>query len=446
MKRLLLILLLCTAFAQEDGVSLSKAMAKAQVAYPNLAVSPVSDPAYVVVLADGSEYWVVEFENVWVPVSAGTGDVITSREVSTESYSIRLLQKRMSQQRKADGYPTSKRTALNIMLSDVKVKLNFLSNSQPQLPVAIAGDVNPLISAASDMESALDLSLSLMTSIEAKQSSLLSSSAPWSDCAAWRAEFASLLSALESVVSAGNAYDDASNAFLAKANAFVADTANDAVDRQAVSSFATGLSITGVPGDLPGISSLVAQWREQWLLTSISDVKLSEDAAMYYSIYVDAFSQQSVVEEQEAAASSVNALRATVPAIVSRLSVCEDELSAMDKRVYGEMNDYYDKAVQAYNTGAEHYRALEYDDALESYRNAIAYSGDAESRKAELEDVFCQSTRPQPKTPAEILTDFVSSPAGVLAGLLVVALAGVYWWNSRKKEGSYVEEEYRPDW
>ncbi len=433
------LLLLALAAAQDD-ISFSKAVALAQNRFPDITVAASSSPNYPTVVGNDS-YWVVEFDNVWVPVAMSGG--IIEDGGTLEIFRVHYALQQVAFQRSKDSYPTAKQSSFNAMLSDVTNAKQFIGNYKGDLPADFAAPTNRLVSSATQLENALDSAVESIVEVRAKETSLLNSASSWDDFIAWRTGFAAMLGDIKAIVSTGNIYEEDRGSFVQQAGAFAADDSNDITERNTAQSFAANLQIPNVPGTFPELETLVGEWKASWLDVAISDAKLAEDAQLVYTVYTEFGSQSDIVSLRTEAVEKVNALELKASAIINKLSQCSTKLKAPDAASFDELNKSYTKAREAYTIGNEHYGSLDYPSARKEYRNAVEYAEDAEKEITALEGVECpEAEKPEPKGITEIIIEFITSLPGIAAIGLLVVLGGLYWWNKKKQEGEYYDEGY----
>ncbi len=431
------LLLLALACAQED-ISLSKAVALAQNRFPDITVAASSSPNYPAVVGNES-YWVVEFDNVWVPVSM-EGKIIEGKE-ALDIFKVHYALQQMAFQRDKDSYPTAKQPSFNAMLSDVTKAKQFIDNYKGDLPGSFGTPTSRLVSSATQLESALDSAGESIVGVRAKETALLNTASSWDGFVAWRTDFALMLDNIKAIVGTGNIYEEDRGDFVKQAGAFAADDGNDITERNTVQSFAANLQIPNVPGAFPELETLVDEWKASWVDVVISDSKLEEDAQLVYTVYIEFGSQSDIVSLRTEAVEKVNSLELKASAIINKLSQCSTKLKASDAASFDELNKSYTKAREAYTIGNTHYSSLDYPSARREYQNAVEYAEDAETEITTLEGVECPAAeKPEPKGIADILIEFLISLPGIAVMALLVAVGGLYWWNKKKGEGEHYDE------
>ncbi|MCK4327557.1 MAG: hypothetical protein KAW41_03705 [Candidatus Diapherotrites archaeon] len=443
MKRIAVMLLLLLAVAAAEEVSLNRAATLAVVEFPNLETQPQSIPSQLAVTDSGS-YWIVEFDGTWVPVTR-EGEVLKEEEEEIKAaYRVHYALKKVVEQRDSDQYPTTKDMSLTLMLGDIEGKETYLVSYRSQLPTELQGDADELVAAAQALKASVQGSINAITMLRARENEVLYSPADYAAFESWRGDFNSLMSSFQQVAAKGYAYDDGRTAFNLAAQDFL-NQSTDATENQIVQAFASGISISNIPGSLPGLEGTVSQWKVNWLDVTLTDAKINKSVGEIYIIYQEFYSGETVDVLQQQAYEKVQGLAVTVPLIVGDLMQCEDDLSAREQTDLHELNETYERAVKSYNEGADWERAREDGKARTAYLNAVSYAEDAAELEAGLRDVECPRATPKPPG-GDTLMDFLTSGWGIAFIVLVLLLVGLYVWNSRKKEETYDEGEYVPDW
>jgi hypothetical protein len=416
-------------------------VALAQNRFPEMAVSPSSSPGYPAVTGDG-EYWVVEFDNVWVPVTT-TGEV-TEGEAALAPIKVHYAIQQMSAQRSKENYPTAQQQPFNVMLSDVASAKEFISAYKGDLPQTLQAQASKMVASATKLEGALEEAASKITSVRAKETKLLNSASSWEDFAAWRTEFSALLDSISGITTQGETYEADRSEFSKQANAYAANEGNDITLRNTATAFAKNTQIPNVPGAFPSLKTTVGDWRASWLDVALSDEKLAGDAQILYSTYTEASSKSDISSLLASAVEKVNALEPKAATLINKLSGCVGELDSADSASFKKMNSSYWKARAAYDEGKAGEKALDYPTARDGYRNAIAFADDASEDATKLAAVACPAApKPKVKGVVDVIVEFFTSLPGMAVIALALVLAGAYWWNKRKG-GEYNEEEYRP--
>ncbi|MFC2174588.1 hypothetical protein ACFLQ2_01850 [archaeon] len=442
MKRIAVMLLLLLAVAAAEEVSLNRAATLAVVEYPDLQVAPQSTPEQLAVTETGS-YWIVEFDQVWVPVTSEGAVLKEQEEEIIAAYKVHYALQTVSGQRETNQYPTAEEDTLTLLLGDVENKETYLVSYKAQLPTELQDEADSLVTAAQGLKAAIQSSRSSIVALKATETSLFSSRASYSDFGSWRTEFGAMLDSLGAVAETGYAYDDGRTEFNLAATAFV-ESSNNTAQKQLVQAFTGGIAISNIPGSLPGLESTVSQWKSNWLDVQLTDEKIGENAGSVYILYHEFYSGETVTVLRQEAYSKVQALAVTVPLILGDLTQCEDKLTPREQTQLNDLDEAYTKATDAYNEGRGCETALDDECARTAYQNAVSYSEDAAALEGELGGADCPSATPTPQP--NILGDFLGSVWGIAFIGLVVLLVGLYWWNNRKKEETYDEGEYVPDW
>ncbi len=444
MKRIAVLVLLFLAFAVAEDISLNRAATIAAVEYPGLAsTQPQSIPTYHAVTEEGS-YWIVEFDNVWVPVTTDGTLLQEEQNEIVKAYTVHYALQKIIDQRDGDQYPVNKDTSLTLLLGDVESKESYLVSYKTQLPTSLQNDEQKLIDSAKSLKTAIQTSINSINAVRARENNILFNAANYSDFEAWRSDFTSMLDAFDSVATKGYAYDDARTEFNLAAQDFV-NQSDDTNEKQLVQAFTSGIGISNIPGSLPGLESTVHQWKT-WT-TSLTNEKNLENAESIYIIYREYYSGENVFTLGEDAYEKVQTLSLTVPIVLNDLYSCQNELSPKEQTELESLNSTYLKATNSYNQGVKYGKELDDTNAKESYLNAISWAEDAEELKQKLIDVQCPRVTSTPIPSGNIFMDFITSTMGLVFIGLVVVLVVLYWWNNRKQGGeNYEQTEYVPDW
>ncbi len=437
---MLLLLLVASSLAGE--VSLDKALTLALAEYPSLNVQPQSKPSQLAVTGSGS-YWIIEFDDLWVPVSRN-GTVLKGQEGEiTAAYKVHYALQEIIKQRDKKDYPVNHDSSLTLMMGDVDNKITYLVSYKPQLPAELQDGASSLISSAKGLRSSIGWALGNITAVKAEEDKILYAPASYSDFKRWRGEFNSMLNAFSGVASAGYAYNGARTAFNLKAQAFL-NSSNDTAQKETVQAFVSGIAIANVPGSLPGLESSVSQWKTSWLGVALTDDKISAECKEIYIKYSEFWSGETVASLRNKAYTKVSALGMTVPATIGDLGKCERELSAKQQTDLVELNRTYSKASSSYTAGAGYEKALDGQKAREAYLNAIGWADKADALEKQLSGVGCPTPSPSP-TAGTSPIKFLTSAWGIALIALVVLLIALYWWNNRKRDEGY-EDEYAPSY
>lgn len=442
MKKITVLLLLLVA-ACAESVSLQRAAVIAVAEFPDLASKqPQSIPTQPA-LTDGGSYWIIEFDNVWVPVTTQGTLLKEETDEIKEAYKVHYALQKIIEQRDSNQYPSAKDTSLILLLGDVENKETYLISYKNQLPAELQDECQELIDAVARLKASIQVSLNRINALRARENDVLFSAAGYSDFESWRTDFSSLLSGLSDVASTGYAYDDQRTQFNLAALEFM-NKSSDTNAKQLVQVFASGIGISNIPGSLPGLESTVNQW-QTWLAT-LSDEKVSENADSIYTIYREMYTGETITALQKEAYEKVQALAVTVPLVLSELQPCADELTPKKQLSLKDLQETYNKAFNAYNEGRDYEKAFDEKKAKDSYLNAISWAEDAKALEESLADTKCSGISKPTKQP-DVIGDFIGSPSGLVFIGLIIALVVLFLWNNRKKEGEQnVQTEYVPDW
>lgn len=445
MKRIAVLLLLLLSLAVAEEVSVDRAAQIAATEYPELAssVPPASRPTQLAVTEDG-EYWIIEFEDVWVPVKRD-GTLLKEEEAEiVKAYQVHYALQKIIKQRDKNDYPVNQDTSLTLLLGDVENKETYLVSYQPQLPVELQDDATLLITDAQDLKSSINNALISILAVRARENEVLFNPASYSDFEDWRTDFEFMLDSFSMVATHGYAYNDARTQFNLEAQMFL-NTSNNTAQKEIAQAFVSGIAIANIPGSLPGLESAVSQWKTNWLNIVLTDEKTQEGSEELYIKYGEIYSGQTVSILGQEAYTKVQSLATTVPVLVADLGSCLDDLNPEERRKLRELNETYGKASESYTKGANYERTLDENNARIEYLNAISWADDAEVLENELADLECPTATATPTPGGNILLDFITSFWGIVFIVLVVLLVGLYWWNNRKEEG-YDETEYSYDY
>ena len=440
MKKIAVLLLLLLVMAAAEEVSLKRALELVFVEYDNIGVQPESIPNRLAVTETGS-YWIIEFDDVWVPVTS-EGEILTeARDEIIDAYKVHYALQTIISQRDKDQYPTTKDTSLTLLLGDIESKETYLVSYQPQLPPELQDDGDDLIAAVGTLKTSVQDSLGAILIIRARESDILYAQAAYSDFEDWRNDFLALLNAFNDVVISGYAYDDTRTNFNLQAQIFL-NSSNDTVTKQTVQAFVSGIAISNIPGSLPGLESTVGQWKTNWLDIALTDEKIQGDSEDIYTLYREFYSGESVSGLRDEAYSKVQALATTVPLLVNDLMQCYDDLSPREQGDLDELNRTYNLASKSYIDGAAYESSLDNEKAKNHYTNAIAWAEDSQALATGMANVECEEVKPTPTPGGNVIMDFITSIWGIAFVILVVALVGLYWWNNKKKGDEYENSDY----
>jgi len=439
MKKIALIVLIMCSLALAEEVTLNRAMAIAQNTLPGMGVVPSSKPAYPAD-TNTTQAWIIEFDSVWVPIDKNTGEVISTEKEAKKIFTIHYEIQKILEQNTKDNYPTKKRAGLNIMLSDVKVKKNFVTTYKPQMPTG-ADDLTDLETGLNEVEASLSNAISLITDVEASEEGLKTKTSNQKDYEEWKNKFKALVGEIKNIATTGYVYDTAANEYINTANDYIAGEYNT-TDKQTVTAFANGLAVTGIPSDLAGLENSVEEWEEKWLLTGLSEEKIIEDVDAIYLMFLEKIGEITIEAMQTQAYEKVQVLDETAAPIITKLEVCYKDLSVKNQGDLDGLKETLELARNAYNKGATSEKEFDFETAKQEYQNAIEYTGDAEEYSSNLENVKCPNTKPEQKTPIEIITAFAFSPGGGVVILLIAALIAITFLKKKTPEVQYDDDYY----
>ncbi|MCD4739908.1 hypothetical protein K8R43_01800 [archaeon] len=437
---LLLLLLLSLAIADEGNITWNKAASLAKLKYPDLVTQPQSNPAYPVEL--DQKYWVVEFDDVWIPVAYSNGKILTDEEETIKgAYRIHWIIQQMKTQKTLEKYPTKQKLALIGLVSDVENHERFIETNKEKLPEELKADANTLLYETCDLKASISGTKTKIESLETIEAALDSSSSTSKDVDDWIDTFEDLLNQMGMIATNGRAYDNAEVDFQKAADAFIEES-NDSKMINTVEDFSSSLGLLNT-GSLPGLNSTANEWKTTFLGVQLSNKTISEHMAALYSRYREIQTEKSILDYQEAAAEELEPLLEKAPSVISRLSSCT--IGDQDKRNLDTLKDRYEKAINHWDEGNDAYERLDYDTAEDHYLNVKGFAEEANERLSKLENVQCENgPNPEQKTLIEVLQEFIGSPMGIIVIILVLVLVGLVFWNKRKGEDYYDEYENYP--
>ncbi|MCD6414701.1 MAG: hypothetical protein J7L23_03695 [Candidatus Diapherotrites archaeon] len=448
MKRILLVILLLVTIISvskaEENITLDTAMRKAVLTFPDLPTTPKSSPSNMVVV-DGERYWVVEFDvsslkQVWVPVRYSDGKlVLTNDSLLRKIYLIHLTLKRIAMQSDSKDYPTGKKLELNGFLGEVKRQQDFIETYSSLLPDSLAGKANTLLAKTKSLKSSVETAISLITKLDAMEERLMGTPASEDDVSAWKGNFSALLTIMAQIPDKGDEYETERKDFVRAANAILSNATNDSATSDNIHNFLQGVGITGI-SSLPGLKTTANDWRMTFLDVQLSNESLANEVNQLISHYKEEQSEETISDLQKSVEAKIKEIDSSAPPIIARLYSCTGDLDSEQLQKLDILNRTYHEAINSFNKGSEYYRNMDYTKARNSYLNAREYANDATEKASKLSGVKCRNKPPATTSITKILTDFVKSPTGWIAILLVIVLIALIWWNKRKEEG-YDEDE-----
>ncbi len=437
-KVFLLASLLVISSAVYAAVSFNKAGNMVASEFPELG-SPNSVHSYTIKVSNGS-YFVYEFEEegVWVAVDQEKGDM-ASGDVIKPVFSVYYSIKNIRAQKESEGYPGKSPGTILKMHGDVKSQVSYIKTWQQDLPEELSEETDSLLKAAEELDSAFSKLSNEKGDLEQSEEALLESSSSTQDVENWKRDFSDVLTAKANMIEKAYAYENESQEFIGSASDFKSKNDTELNQKKTVNSFLSGISISRIPGSLPGMESTLNKWKN-WFQTTLSEEKTKEEAERRKSNYEEILSEKTVEDRKKEATNLIEQTSPKVEALKNKLEACSSELDIPTQKNFGEMKDKMEKAQNSYQEAKTLYQESEYDAAKEEYLNAFSYAEDAEEQAGKLEGTNCPEEEPEPQGIGEILANFVSSIWGLAFFVLVIALIVI--WVISHRGGEEYEEDY----
>lgn len=442
MKRIVLVFLLfCVIANAEENITWSRAALLSQNAYPDLQTTPQSNPESLVDV-NGEKYWVVEFDEVWVPVAYSNGKILTD-ETNTikEVYEVHWVLQQLLLKSETDEYPTKHREILRIFKKDTKNHEDNLQANKGKLPQELETEANKLLSKTQLLRESLESAIEKTSQVNTKEEELLGSSTSKTEINNWKSMFLQLVGQLETISSNSESLSQEEVSFENKANEFLEQTdKNDTETINKVESFIEGYIGAIDSGTLSELGTAVSEWKTSFIGVHLNST-MREQIDFLYADYSAIQSERSIIEIQEAAHEKMTSLSGA-PQLINKLYACYTDLDAVPQNQLETLNQSYYLAEKNYNEGNDFYGKLMYEEAEDAYLNSEEYARQAKDRYEKLEDVECPVKKEEPKTLMEIINDFIGTPTSIILAALVIVLIIIIIWNRRKGEDYYEEDDY----